>query len=1837
MPPDDRARFYNSIGHTNYAVWSLKPKEYVKTAVNLSVHKLQLVLSGPPGKISTLAFHDIEMQFKQRPSAEAIKIVAEVAGLELWGKDTGVSRPRLVQMVTNQQTTEDRSDETGKLFHFEFETNPLERYADFLVKAYLHPVEWKLDPPTLLEVGKFLAVEDSNYVDVLWSFAEQKLEEFRRTATENLIYSLENQKIVLLDLDLKSPTFVLPESGGLTDERTAIVIDLGHLSVNQRRDRRESLRDGLYVTPTSVDGAFVQYDVQLARVRILVADLNEDWKEASSHDFSPLDLLYPTEWDIKVMQSMQSDNPLLPNLKVQSVLPSTKIRVSDKQLSVVAKVLSSLPFHQDQTPQQRKNVETVPEIAHQLVYTPTEEDIVAVAEVSGYAESEIQSADDALSFYSAEEDLPDHYDEPDSPSVFKGQSLIQIDMKFDELKMDVHQLHSNGNLEDYLSAEFRHLSFEANFRHDNWEAEIKLSHASILDQKRQNQAGDHLELLHTSSTTEDTVVVGVAWMDKKSPHFRKLPHCGQWEWTLSVRLNNLQVEADQDAFFEIRAVLERLVVAQSPSPSSGSTSFPEIDAGKELDSASEEVDDSVSWHAVAQLESLCVSIIEKERYQFAVLDVHELSATMSVNESVTAIEAKLRNLTVDDTHSRSASKRMISLAESVDGVFYVRLKLSKASKPSSHLMFANSLSAEVGRLKIVYMHSFFNRVYLWASRFTYARAQLAKTTETVTKNAQKTVAKLQESGSSIEVNITVNAPLVYFPESVQSPNALLLDMGRLNIKNSVTNLQSVHASSLLSSMFKQEQSMVSSIQVEHYHLHFAEFSLVRVIRHVRGRRRTQRKLLHQLTLDVDATRSLAVGSQDQSVPPVDIWGEIPGLRLSVNEEDYHSVIKTYETNLGHSFGSSTQEGAEPATATDTVDLPGRVSATVKLRLAVESIRLDLYTNHAVIRSSSMRKGQYGTSFALFEMHSIHLNGIVLADGAKKLTLSISEVMLSDSRPNRPEAIHHILTHGKEIPSVPAITVRYEQEANQDQIIACDLERPHVCLCMKFLLRLQKFLVDDINEVETTDNVESERPRKGHLSRHFTHSVRRVAAQLVAVQPAGNQTLDKDEVDTGEAETMEPDAVKPDRLRKGRVSRRFARSVRRVAAQLVAVQPTSSQSRLSPVLHEEDVRSDDDVDGPVYARTESLTAEKNTMVSSNKLSLELNCKRVHLVVPERAKDKKSPALIMHTNVTMTAFKEAGQTRIAASFQDLDLVSCMLSEPLETKVPVLRPCKAELEGTFTAVEDLLLLRLHQLEITLYHSVLKTMNSLLKSYQKSSGQVEQDTEIQTQVGDELLVPQEVNRQRWKTTCPENNTPISQSNKEQQLIVDAGDISVTLQVKHTDVYRSVVVISSAVRAELLNWSHYLTAGADVQLQASYYNTGLDAWEPLIETIEGATGEYQMWNMSVRLIQLLDQPAVFSKDIKLEDELIQRALSQPGNELSPAELSEVRSSVFSMGSQSSSHSSFTSGLKQVNLAPRRLVSHVSGITNFSDQVSSDETDVPTSHSSAPTSHGGVTCNCIILTSAEPLQLIASTASISALKMAYEAWNSDKSHPSRQSLFHPSVDEILIHVENTVGLKMSVIFEGGSMASSSESSVFVVESETCNLLYSCEDGKQTLRPVGRDRNSMCQSADFRLKLLSQPSTEGYPEHPHGYDIDEPEPESESSVDQVEQASTNGVQDSSTLAVRRPDTHSILDSSNLESNHDDACSGAYDPFKEFDSVFKDDEFSDDEGDEVDHPAVRTNDDVSLLRQFSTTFSIRSHRDARHTLEIKQLFSIQVIHHNWLVVYKGRCSCSYFSLV
>ena len=1887
MPPDEKERFYSSIGYSSYRVSSLKPKEYVKTVVRLVVCKLRLLLSGQQGNIGAVVLHDFEMLFEQRPSAEAIKVLAEVTRISLWGKPTDILQPRLIHVLKDQYSVHNLVGQTNKLFQLEFETNPLERAADFSVKAYLCPVEVKLDPPTFIEVGNFLTVEDPNYVDVLLKFAEQKLEEFRRQATENLMYSLENRKVVLLDLNLSSPCFIIPEFNEAASMRSSIVIDFGHLSVRQRFDRRESVQAHLYDS-LLMDSAFVQYDIRVANIRVLVVDHDDDWKKALSLKCSPIDVLVPTELNITVLQSIQSHNPLLPKLQIKSVMPSLKILVSDKQLGTLLKVFNSLRFGQTERLSQRRLPELSPQASYKQSCTYTQDDVLAIVEVTANSSSEVFSADDALSFYSAEDDFPDGFDFPDrfdspdkqpvNPSTFVGQSFIHFDLRLDQLQIDLRQVERNGSLQDHLSIDCRHLCFKADFRKDSWQAQLKLSEATISDKKRPDGQG-HLKLL-LSSSCEELIIIDVAWMDKKSFYFTKAPHWGEWEWILFVALNNLQIQADQDAFFEIRAVLERIGDACEPhiqdslSVESSTESNAVIVSDSNQSLLDLEADGSDSWHVKVQLESLKVLVVENKRC-FAVVNIHDLGVKMSVSESSTVIEAKLQGLEIISKHRSVLYKNILSLDQTDDIVFDIQLRLGNG-KASSQEMFSNALTANFGRLKIIYLHYFFNRVNLFARSFTNAWAQLAKTTETVAKSAQKTVTELQQSGSSIEVRITVSAPLLHIPESSRSRNALLLNLGTFHIRNSLTDYHSARLTSLSSAMFAQEKPVGSGVQVEHYRLQFEEFGLVRQIKD--GQHRVNRVLLKQLKLGIDMTRNLSVAYQDESIPLVHVWGEIPSLCVLLNELDYHAVITTYERNLGQSF-SSTQYEERDEVHRDMTDM-GSVRPTVKLRLSVKNMKLVLYTNSDQLPLRLATNQNYGNPFACFKISSIHLNGVMLADGAQKLTASALDVSVHDTRPNRPGAIKQILSHGKGIPSetnplVPSLTIKYEAEPNSDRSVAVEFDRPRICLCVKFLLRLQQFLEDDMDETEETvidgmprmrtselgeakvNAAETSTQHRGHFGRRFAQSIRKVASQLTSVEEQATDAVPN---------TTDENCIVPERKsRWSSVRKHVNRSFHGVAAHIVTAPGGTARSPDIQTIPEDDVISNN-VDGPLLSRSVSPVPPSQTSATPWKLSLHINCKLAQLTVPERAKDKDCPALvILWDKLTLEAFKEAGKTHIAASIQDLEMVSCVLIKPAESRVQVLRPCKAEIEGNFTTAEESMLLRLFQIDVTLYHSVLETMNSLLKSYQKNTNQGEVIADISSEGGEDLLVPQKVNLDRWNSQEFEQNTSIAESSKDQQLVVDAENISVTIQVKHTDLYRPVVVFSAAVNAELLNWSHFPTAGADIHLQASYYNLSTDAWEPLIEPTEDENGEYRKWKMSFHLIQLLNQPAVFKTDVKGEDELIQEALSLSGSEVSLAGTSATRrDSLYSMSNHSSSHSSLGSSvLTRINLAPRRSSSRSSMIIT-DDQLSSDDTDGPLSSGSELTIPGSVICTCIILTSTEPVHLVASSASITTLTTAFDAWYNDNSHPNRQSLFHPSVDEILIQIENSSGLKTSVIPEEGLLESGSENSKFAVESNSClALLYSHTNGRITLTPTTAN-NPVGQYDHFPLQRVEpQEVVHGSSDDEDSEivdDIDEPQLKNEVQPDQNSELGncvlsdtgislepskqvsdstwvtpgessqtesseklcdpelqkhksgtpTNIVCPSSDMIFTAGDTYPSLENLNDVLHSEDETDQDCDPFQGVGDVFEEDVLDD------DYLEDSTMQETSpSLFQFSAPASPRSH-NIHQVLDIKQLFSLQV---------------------
>ena len=98
-------------------------------------------------------------------------------------------------------------------------------------------------------------------------------------------------------------------------------------------------------------------------------------------------------------------------------------------------------------------------------------------------------------------------------------------------------------------------------------------------------------------------------------------------------------------------------------------------------------------------------------------------------------------------------------------------------------------------------------------------------------------------------------------------------------------------------------------------------------------------------------------------------------------------------------------------------------------------------------------------------------------------------------------------------------------------------------------------------------------------------------------------------------------------------------------------------------------------------------------------------------------------------------------------------------------------------------------------------------------------------------------------------------------------------------------VVVRAAAEAHVKDWSSQLHLRGELQLQASYMNGALAAWEPLIEPVVEGENVYRPWELQVRLFRAKAFPISSRLDSLPEGDSARRVssrkkstASQPGH-----------------------------------------------------------------------------------------------------------------------------------------------------------------------------------------------------------------------------------------------------------------------------------------------------------------------------------------------------------------------
>ena len=1036
--PPEREQMYRAIGH-DLTLTSVKNNaDYVKWSVRLSLRRLDVALERQRHLAASAHLRGIDVVIKNIPVHERIDVAAEVNDVEVRGssaKLSGTDEPVLLSMI--------KSDNSDKLFRFDLRTNPRSSDADASIVVQLSPVEIVLDVPTLSELGKLFTVDEANYADGFLRYAESKLDEFRTQAAVNLLYALEKAKIVVVDIDLKSPCFILPENGRATATTTgirALVLDLGRLSVKQLRDRAD-LRE--------VDSPFLRYDVNLANGRILVVGARDDWRRAldDSANDSSLDLLPPMSFLVRLFQSVEATtNPLVARLKVEANVDELCVRANDEKLIEALTLLTSVAKHFDAPPPSSSSCGEFKTSYHDTLKS----DIAAVREAI--------HDDDTASFHTANDGFSDDDAAADgASSTFRGQSLVDVNLVMNRFALDVDR-----NAVAYVQAELTGLVVRVSVRRDNWDASVRLKGVEIVDAQRRAVVKDDdgpLRLVHAKTLVDDFIVVSVRGCDRRSTAYTG------WEWEASVDVGEIDVTVHRQSLFDLRAFYDRLVWNENVL--SRAVSRLEIDSSSEPEPelkssavAEKKID---SWRITARLKTVKIDVAD-DRLCVATITVRDVRGETSVSSGDgRAVEAKLRSVDVTNGGAATMYREVISMGRTRDHLFSVSLRRRGDGDETT-------LALSVGRVNVVYLHRFFADLYALARSFTDAWARLAKATAVASETARVRVVELERAGSPIRLEILVDSPAVLVPTSVSSTNAFFVSVGNLSLRN-----------------FDSESATSG---VEHYQASFAGLSVYRRA----GNWKHRRVLLSPIEVRLEATRRLDGATTTTTPPPrFQVWGEVDRVNFYLGKEDYVYICETMRDNLGEKSAVKREESPTPSSPLPVVtvveeDFPDRGNGglLLKCRFSVKRLQVVLYADEPPLTPDTCDRSA-SAKFASLVVDDVQVDGRENGGGRRRIEARVRAVTVRDCRPNRHGAIKDIIRHSE---TDQMFLIDYETRDEWDKT-KLKMAKIRLCFCLKFFRKLRDFF-----ETETTDGEGTF--DASQFGRYLARNAGHAAAQLLTL-------------------------------------------------------------------------------------------------------------------------------------------------------------------------------------------------------------------------------------------------------------------------------------------------------------------------------------------------------------------------------------------------------------------------------------------------------------------------------------------------------------------------------------------------------------------------------------------------------------------------------------------------------------------------------------------------------------------------------------------------------------------
>ncbi|KFP20127.1 Vacuolar protein sorting-associated protein 13C, partial [Egretta garzetta] len=878
MTPEEKAKLFTAIGYSDSSHHLSLPKQYVAHVVTLKLLSTSLTIKEDKNVAETLKVQIIDLSTKisQRPGAQAIKVEAK---LENWYV-TGLRQENIVPSLVASI-----GDSKSSLLKIEFNVNPEDSTADQSLTIESQPVEIKYDARTINAMVDFFQTSKGMDLERLTSATLMKLEEIKERTATGLVHIIEMRKVLDLKINLKPSYFVVPQTGFYHEKSDLLILDFGTFQLNSIN--QGSSQASFSSLEEIMDKAYDKFDVEIKNVQLLFARTGEDWKKARFQHPSTLHVLQPMDIHVQLAKSMVERDTRMAKFKVSGGLPLVHVRLSDQKIKAIFDLVDSIPLPEKSSvsiPSTKvPAIPTVPVVSKGLLNTPQ-----LLAEIVSDSEEE---------YFDFEESS-----EPSDRSLIKGEiknkepakeELTDLQLKFEIKEVLVELTRQRKTEETVLVFDIMHLGTEATVRTYNLAAVSYLKKISL----DYYEIGGKKAPIHLISSSDqpglDLLKVEYIKADRNGPHFQTT--FDNTEQMIQVAFSSLNLLLHTEALMSALSFLT--AVSPSGNESSGDTPTKDekqgddtrLKKGTVVPSKDKDVFD---FKLFAKLDAFCLNICD-EKKNIAEIKIQGLDSSLLLQPSHTVFFARLKDIVVTDVDSRTLHKKAVSIVG--DEVFSFNLTLDPyATEGEAYTDMSKvdgTVSLKVGCIQIVYLHKFLMSLLTFLNNFQTAKEALSAATAQAAEKAATSVKDLAQRSFRLAMDIHLKAPVIVIPQSSVSPNAIVIDLGLIEVQNQFS-LVSPEGSSL--------PPVIDKMNVQLTKLKLSRTTMETGLLH------PDIQILHPINLSLSVKRNLSA-AWFHKLPVLEITGYLDTMNVVLTQEDLNIFLKVLTENLGEVEEKQTHE------------------------------------------------------------------------------------------------------------------------------------------------------------------------------------------------------------------------------------------------------------------------------------------------------------------------------------------------------------------------------------------------------------------------------------------------------------------------------------------------------------------------------------------------------------------------------------------------------------------------------------------------------------------------------------------------------------------------------------------------------------------------------------------------------------------------------------------------------------------------------------------------------------------------------------------------------------------